>query len=111
TRHPGEYQPVVVTRRAGDAVAVAIVLELRPPGNLAGALAESDEAAVQLTREDQVFAGGDPAIVPTAARSMVNLRPLACQVRGFGSRISRRLPGCYRRLRTGRHYRWRTFRR
>src|ERR1700720_3240834 len=72
-RHAGEDHPIVVTRRAGDTVAVFVVLELCTPGDLAGLLIESDEATVKLAGEDHAVAGRHAAVVPTAADQVVDL--------------------------------------
>src|SRR5262249_17984612 len=51
-RNAGEDQPVVVAIRAGQAVTVFVVLELRSPGQLAGLLVERDKAPIEHARKD-----------------------------------------------------------
>src|SRR5262245_61881666 len=63
-RHARVDQAVVVAEGAGDAVAVVVVLELRPPDLLARLLVQRDEATVEQAREHHAFADCHAAVVP-----------------------------------------------
>src|SRR5579859_5897035 len=73
-RDAGEDEPVVVAVRAGQAIAVLVVLELGAPLDLAGLLVQGDETAVEQAGVDSPVADSDTPVVPTAADQVIDLR-------------------------------------